>query len=416
MTAELLFERPSHVPANRVVDFDMYAPPGVTEDFHAAWKSLQAPGIPDIIWTPRNGGHWIATRNPLIEEIFADYEHFTSRHNIIPKWAGENVSLLPTNLDPPEHRPFRLLLNSNLAPKTVGAMEQRIHAVAAELIEQFRRDGGCNFTTEYAEILPIKIFLSVMDLPMEDVAQTKLWSEQLLRPKGEVTFEQCIAKFFDYLGPYVDARKGGDGTDMLSRMINGRVEGRALTRDEALQISVQVLIAGLDTVVNFLGFVMLFLARNPSHRRELVDDPKLIPAAIEEMVRRFPIVTVGREVAHDTEWHGVTLKRGEMMMLATPLGGIDERANERAMAVDFHRGSGAHATFGNGHHKCPGAHLARTEIRITIEEWLSRIPEFEIAPGETVTFTGGIVAVVNAVPLVWDAAATKELPIPQIAA
>jgi cytochrome P450 len=100
-----------------------------------------------------------------------------------------------------------------------------------------------------------------------------------------------------------------------------------------------------------------------------------------------------------------------MMMLATPLGGLDERENDRPMEVDFHRHSAAHATFGNGHHKCPGAHLARTELRVTIEEWLRRIPDFEIAPGQIVEFTGGIVAVVNSVPLVWDVASTREVDV-----
>ncbi|HLY56443.1 MAG TPA: cytochrome P450 [Stellaceae bacterium] len=409
MDAGLPAERPPHVPEDRVVDFDMYAPPGVKQDFHAAWKALQAPGVPDVVWTPRNGGHWIATRNRLIDEVFSDHERFSSRVILVPKAIGEQHGLIPTTLDPPEHRPYRTLLNSSMAPKVVGANEPRIRALAAELIEAVRRDGACNFTTAYAEILPIRIFLSMMDLPPGDAAQTKRWCDQMLRPDGSMSFEECMARLFDYLGPYVDARKGGDGDDMLSRMINGRIGDRALTRDEALKLSVQVLIAGLDTVVNFLGFAMLFLARNPAMSRELAGEPELMPAAVEEFLRRFPIVTIGREVARDMEYQGASLRKGEMILTPSVLGGIDERENERPMEVDFHRPTAAHVTFGSGHHKCPGAHLARTEIRVTLEEWLKRIPEFSVAPGKTVEFTGGIVGVVDALPLVWDVETTRSL-------
>jgi cytochrome P450 len=102
------------------------------------------------------------------------------------------------------------------------------------------------------------------------------------------------------------------------------------------------------------------------------------------------------------EFAGVSLKQGDMISTPTPLAGIDERANECPMKVDFHRGNGQHATFGNGPHVCPGANLARNEVRITLEEWLKRIPEFQVAPGQSVQFTGGIAGTVDALPLVWD--------------
>lgn len=401
-----LEHHPAHVPTERVVDFDMYAPPGVAEDFHKAWQTLQAPDLPDIVWTPRNGGHWIATRAAVIAEVMADYERFSNRTIMIPKALGADHNLIPTTLDPPEHRPYRALLNDAMARSVIEPLEGTIRRIAIELIEDVRMKGGCNFTTDYAEAYPIRIFLSLMELPLEDAPRTKYWSDQLLRPDGSMTFEQAMKQLFDYLEPFVDERRGKNGSDMLSRLVNGKVGRRDLTNEEAMKLSAQVLIAGLDTVVNFLGFVMLHLARNPRDRAALAQDRALIPDAVEEFLRRFPIVSIGREINRDIEFHGATLKAGEMIAIPTPLAGLDDRTNENPLAVDFHRASNRHLTFGTGAHLCPGRHLARTEVRITLEEWLRRIPEFSLTPGAVITFTSGIVGVVDTLPLRWDSQAT----------
>lgn len=415
MAAFASVERPAHIPESRVVDFDLYAPPGVRDDFHAAWKTLQAPGMPDIVWTPRNGGHWIVTRNRLIDQVMNDYQKFSSNFIVIPKEATVDNKFLPTMVDLPEHRKYRILMNSSLSPKAVSAAESTIRRIAIKLIETVRQDGRCNFTSDYAELLPIQIFLGMADLPMTDAALLRSWSDQMLRPHPGTDwgddrngFARGARLFFEYLSPVIDARVGGDGDDLLSRLINGQVDGRSLTKHEALQITTQTVIAGVDTVVNFLGFVMHYLATHPKERAELVADPELIPVAVEEMFRRYPIVVIGREVAADIEFEGVQLKQGDMVCTPTPLGGLDETANRCPMDVDLRRESMIHTTFGSGSHKCPGAHLARTEIRITLEEWLGRIPDFSLAPGAEITFTGGVVAVVDALPLVWDAGATTD--------
>jgi cytochrome P450 len=402
-------ERPTHVPPDRVVDFNIYAPAGATSDYHGAWKALQSADVPDLIWTPRNGGHWIATRNRVISEVMADYGHFANTTQVVPKEAGGEYTLLPTTLDPPAHRPYRTLLNSSLAPKVVRELEGRIREISRELIGAVQQAGRCDFIKDYAELFPVRIFFSMVALPVADAPMLKRWSDQMLRPPpgvdwgGDRTgFARGIRLFGEYLEPHVDARMGGSGEDMLTRLVNGQIDGRALTRDEALQLTSQILIAGLDTVVNFLGFAMLHLARHEAHRRELAADPSLIPDAVEELLRRYPIVVIPREVVRDMEFHGVLLKQGELVATPTPLGGIDDHDNERPMEVDFHRTGGEHVTFGNGPHRCPGANLARTEVRITLEEWFAHIPEFEIEPGSAISFTPGGVAVVDALPLVWD--------------
>ncbi|WP_395001360.1 cytochrome P450 [Sphingomonas sp.] len=396
-----LADRPPHVLADHVVDFDMYHPPNVARGFHEAWLTLQEPGVPDMVWTPRNGGHWIATRGDLVAEILDDHTRFSSRVIIVPKADGEHHKMIPTTIDPPEHRPWRQLLNENLDPRAVRRTEADIRAIAVELIEAVRSQGGCDFIAAFASVLPVRIFLKILDLPAEDAPRLKWLSDQVTRPDGSISFQDVIAEFHAYLGRVVDARLGVDHDDMLSRMINGRVEGRALTRYEALQLCSQVLIAGLDTVVNFLGFAMLHLATHLDQRDRLAADPSLIPATVNELLRRYPIVTIGREARADVEFGGVTVKAGEMVMAPTPLHGMDARVNDHPLDVDIDRRGGAHSTFGNGDHRCPGAHLARTELTISIEEWLARVPGLRLSPGAAVCFKGGIVGCVESLPLVW---------------
>jgi cytochrome P450 len=190
--------------------------------------------------------------------------------------------------------------------------------------------------------------------------------------------------------------------DVLSRIVTGEVDGVRLTREQCLAIAPQILIAGLDTVVNFLSFAMLFLARSPGHRRELLDHPQRITAAVEELLRRFPLVVAARVIARDTEIGGVTLREGDMIVLPTLLHGLDERSNPDPLRVDFMRIGVEHSTFGRGPHHCPGSFLARAEVRITIETWLRRIPQFELAPRTEIRYRGGVVPAISALPLVWD--------------
>jgi len=403
-----LAPRPDHVPLERCIDFDIYQPLQPGKDFQESWKALQDSTLPDVVWTAHNGGHWLVLRGRLVSQVLSDYANFSNHTVLVPKeTAGEAYRLLPLSLDPPAHAPFRNLLSNGLSPKAVSAAEAAIRTLTIRLIEGFRAQGHCNFTHDFAEQLPIRIFMQIVNLPPADMPRLKYLADQFTRPDGSMEFKEVRTNFQAYIAPIIRQRRGGDGTDMLSRMINGQVDGRALTDEEAANLCIQVLVGGLDTVVNFMGFVMLYLARDAAARQQLAAQPDQIRVAINELARRFPLVTVGREVTHDFVFEGVPLKKGEMIVAPTLLHGLDERENPEPLKVDFKRAEVKHSTFGSGSHTCPGAHLARTETRILIEEWLQRIPEFGLAPGAEITYTGGIVGSVNALPLVWDVATTR---------
>lgn len=396
--------RPDHVPPERVVDWDIYQPANVAQGLHAAWKGLQDRTPHDVVWTPCNGGHWIAVRGRALVDVMSDYATFSSRLQIVPRAIAEQLTFIPATLDPPAHRGYRALLNPAFTPKRVAGHEPRVRSLAIELIESFAADGHCNFTTAYAEQLPIRIFLAMADLPQSDAPRLKHLGDQITRPDGSMTFAEAIAALEAYIGPIIEARRRAPGDDLLSNVFNGTIDGRALSGEECLRMGVELLLAGIDTVVNFLGFVMLFLARNPAHRRELVADPARIPDAVEELLRAHGVLTVARGVTRDLEFHGAPLKAGELIAVPTMLHGLDERENACPMTVDFGRRSHRHSAFGQGPHHCVGAPLARLELRVTLEEWLRRIPDFEVAPGAVIEQQSGIVGCVRALPLVWRVA------------
>jgi len=359
-----LAQRPAHVEASRVFDIDVYRPAGFESDFHGAWKRLHDSDLPELVWTPRNGGHWVAIRGRLIGEMFADYERFSNRVAGVPKEVGELLRFIPNNIE---------------------------------------------FKRAYAEILPIHIFLNMIDLPLKDAPYLMSIATRVIRPTGVQDVDEAMRAFADYLLPWIEKRRGASGADLMTRMINGCVGSRPVSQQEAIDLCVQVLLGGLDTVLNFLGFAMLFMARSPEHRKVLIAEPALVPAAVDELLRRYPVITMAREVRYDMEYAGVQMKKGEMVALPSPLHGLDEQVNAQPLTVDFARSSSDHSTFGNGPHKCPGMFLAKAELRITLEEWLARIPEFEVKGGVDIEYAGGVVSGLTSLPLVWDVTTTRDL-------
>lgn len=396
-------EAPAHVPADRIVDIDIYMPPALeTAGFHKAWSDLCA-NNPAVVWTPRNEGHWIALGGEALQDVQSDPDRFSSRIIVLPKSVGEMHGLIPTTIDPPEHRPYRQLLNAHLNPAAIRGASESIRATAIELIESFAANGHCNFTAQYAEQFPIRVFMALVGIDASEAPKIRHWAECMTRPGMPMTFDEAKAVFFDYVGPLVDARRGGSGEDMISAMINADLgSGRVLTRDEALSIVTQVLIAGLDTVVNVLGFIMRELAENPALRADLKQRGADITPIVHELFRRFGLVSIAREVRHDiADFHGVPLKAGDMIAIPTQVHGLDPRVNPDPLTIDPARKRARHSTFGSGPHMCPGQELARKEVAITLEEWLKRIPDFALGQGSDLSPVPGIVGALRRVELVW---------------
>lgn len=393
---------PAHVPPELVFDFDIYNPPGAEIDFHGALKRLHDENYPDIFWSTANGGHWVATRGEDIHKIFADYQNFSSRSLTVPASSAPPFPLFPIFADPPEHGLYRALLNPSFSPKAVASLEARARALAVKLVEDLRPRGRCDFVIDFAQHLPIEVFMSIVDVPAGDRHDLLEWAEGMVRPKRPEDVHVTIQKIFAYAAGKIADRRAQPGDDLISKFTRSAVNGRPLTDQEIIGMVSLVLIGGMDTVVTAMSFAALFLARSPTHRRQLVDNPALIPKAVDELLRRFPIVNQGRCVARDLVYKNVPFKAGDMILLPTTLHGLDERAFPNPLEVNFNRPTPMHSTFGNGPHRCPGSNLGRTEIKVFLEEWLKRIPDFHLQPGEKISMRSGVNGTVYGLPLAWE--------------
>lgn len=401
--------KPDHVPVDRVHEIDMYALDGIEEGYHEAWKRVQDSGVPDLIWTPFTGGHWIATNGDAVREVYSDPTRFSSEVIFLPKEAGEKYQMVPTRMDPPEHTPYRKALDKGLSLAQIRKIEGKVREVANSLIDGFKSRGECDFAAEYANIFPVQVFMALADLPMEDAPTLTRYAVMMTRPEGSTpeemgaVLEAGNAGFFAYVEPIINARRGGDGDDLITIMVNAEINGEVITHEKALGMISLLLLGGLDTVVNFLSFMMIHLAQCPEVTAELREDNLKLRRSAEEMFRRFPVVSEARMVAIDQEYRGVELKKGDMILLPTVLHGLDESENPDPWKLNLDRRGISHSTFGGGPHRCAGLHLARLEVIVTLEEWLSRIPAFGLKEGAKPVYHSGIVAAVENVPLTWSA-------------
>lgn len=403
-----LAARPAHVPPERVFDFDLFNLPGAQDDIQLAMRAWQQ-NCPDIFWTPRNGGHWVVTRAEDIARMHQDWRHFSNDSYLIPKKPPELPKELPLECDPPRHTELRKPLTVALMPKQVHALEDKIRALAIELIEGVRARGSCEFVDEIGQALPISIFLDLANLPRADRHFLQgIAHETVHSPTQELRFAG-YAKLYDYLGAVVRERRIRPGDDLISKIVNVSDGGERISEADAFSYASLVLLGGLDTVASLLGLVIRFLAREDGIRREIIanlDDEAFMRSAAEELMRRHGVAVTARLVVEDIPLKGADLKAGEMVCVLHPLSGLDERFIPDPLTLDLRRPPvNTHTIFSGGPHVCPGSVLARRELVIFLQEWLRRIPDFDLAPGTQPTTTTAAVCCLHDLHLVWPVAA-----------
>jgi len=398
----LMAERPPHVAPECVVDFDYFNPPGMDrgEDVFTALGHLH--DGPDIAWTPRNGGHWIATRAEDMRWIRSEPLLFSRKESVVP--AGMMHDLMPpTNIDPPYHARFRAVLNPFFTPAAVARLEDGIRAATVELIEGFAAKGGCDFVEEFARIMPVNVFLSLLQLPTERREQFLEWGRGYINAPDNESKDRAAAAIAQFLTGVLDERESNPGDDLFSAIAAWRRNPRFQSEAEVIGMAMVSFLAGLDTVTGLLNFTALHLATHPEARRRLVEEPAIVPRAAEEYIRRHGLSNSGRLITEDVTRKGAAMKQGEILLVVDALCSLDERAYPNAAEIDFDRDNTVHDTFGNGVHRCVGEHLARLELRVFLEEWMKRIPDFRLDPANPPVTYSGVVIGVSRLGLVWDA-------------
>lgn len=397
---------PAHIPEDRVIDFDLYYGPEVNGDPYLNFSKFH--DGPDIFYTPRNGGHWVTTRARIAREIMEDSSRFSVDAEFNPRLEEDGPRLIPAQVDPPIHTKYRKLLNRPLSPAAVANMADSIQAVSQELIESVRPAGGCDFFSQISQHFPIAIFMKMADLPFSDRHELIRIADQITHDPTPGAHVAGIAQLADYLRPTVIERRLNPGEDLISTIASVEIDGEIPPIDDIIDLVTNIVLGGLDTVVSGLAFIIGYLARNPEKYESLVDGSANLKSAVEEMLRVFGVANMERCAISDMELHGVNLKKFDRFIIIPAMYNVDPDLHPDPLQVDFGRTQRSHMTFGAGPHHCAGAHLARLEIRIFLEEWIKAFPEFGLAPGETITTIGGFVLQPTLVPLAWDVSKTHR--------
>ncbi|MDG2003797.1 MAG: cytochrome P450 [Novosphingobium sp.] len=370
---------PSHVPPELVFDFDFFTPPDAADDIQLAWKKLHEVA-PDIFWTPRNGGHWVATRGEDIREVQTNYRRYSQRVMTIPA-AAQTFRILPANADPPEHEDYRKIIIPAFLPKVVDGLEAGIRENARELIGEIAPRGACEFIEDFARQLPIITFLKFADLPQGDRKLLVDLADAIMHGSDESRAAEAQQEMTDYVARLIEQRRRNPGGDVISMVVTANIGDRPINDEEVFGLVRLILFGGLDTLTSLVGFIWRFLATHPEHCRDLVDHPELRRNAFEELIRRHGVVNTARFITDDCTYKGIAFNKGDMIQIPNSLHGLDERITPDPLTVDFRRTHVQHAAFGGGPHICPGVWLAKREIEVSLDVWLDLIPEFSLAPG-----------------------------------
>jgi len=397
MTTDSLSAIPDHVPADRVVEYDYTGDARVEEqnDFQLGLHTLHG-NAPDVFYSPRNGGFWMVTRHDMMAKVLSDTEHFSNRVLEIPRIYSDNV-MIPLNLDPPDHLPFRMVLMRHFSPATIRRMEPGIREWANRLIDKVIERGECEFGEEVGAAFPVSVFMQLVGWPLERFEEFRKVVHEFFRPDiAPADRVQVQSQIIAIVAEYFELRRHEPGDDLFSKLVNEQVRGRPLTTEELHSIGFLLFIAGLDTVANTLGFSFNYLAQREDIQERLASNPDEISEFVEESLRRFSIVQQPRIVKKDVEMFGVQFKVEDMVVCSLPAAGVDDRANPAPEKFDIDREERKHLAFSTGPHTCVGNILARAEMRILTEEWVRRIPRFHRKPGtEPIIRTGGVAALHN---------------------
>lgn len=408
----------AQAPQHLVTDFDVYDPTiaGEVDRFNEKIDELAAMG--PVVYSTAHGGHWIVTHYKEAHSVLRDTTTFSSYPNNLYD-AGDG-KFIPVELDPPQHTAYRQVLLPLFSPTRMRALEPEIRATVNRLIDGFAARGSAEFISEFAHELPASVFLSLMGWPVEDAAMFSEATNINMFGKPGLTEEENVAvrqqaaqQMFAYFAEVVaDRRARGDRDDITTQIINTPLqtpEGpRQLTDEELCRMLLLLLIAGLHTVQGSLAWSLIHLSKRPDERQRLIDDPSLLPAVVEEMLRIETAVSAGRRVTRDVEMGGVHMKAGDQLIVSLGAVNRDSREFDNPAAVQIDRSPNRHLAFGAGPHRCIGSHLARIEMSITLEELHRRIPDYRVDPSKPTISQATQIRGVLQLPIVF----TPEAPAP----
>lgn len=333
---------------------------------------------------------------------------------------GNDMALVPLEVDGPEHKKWRKLLDPMFSPKRIAHLEESVRALAVELIDNFAATGTAELSEQFCVPLPCLTFLRLVGAPVEDMDFFIEFKNGAVHPKGDTVEEMDAnmmasgAKLLEYFATFLVKRRAEteQAPDIISSLIWSEVEGERLSDLELINILFLMMFAGLDTVTASLSCVFAWLVKHPDERQKLIDDPSLIPAAVEEIMRYESPVPSGIRYSDSEDidlGDGLVIKKGEAIHAVWAAANVDPTAFVDPMTVDFGRARINHIVFASGTHRCLGSHLARLEMKIAVEELLTRLPDIAVAPGDPLVYDNVAVRSVTHFPITFTPKVTAAV-------
>lgn len=397
------FAIPPHVPDALVWNHDINAFARELDDPFVATSRLY--DGPDLIYSPgtaRGNPCWIPTRYQLIHDIFMDAKRFSSEQNIgVNVLLGVDWRLNPLEIDPPAHMAYRQVLQPWFQPSAVKELEAMIRRVARELIAAFEDKGGCEYVDSFASLFPSYVFLELLGLPRSMLPQFFEWEHTFIRSPDIGARIAAARGIKDYLESYLEERRDDPRDDLVSAILSAQIKGRPLDHGEIMGMVMVLYFGGLDTVASSIGWYMRHLAMDRALQVRLRENPDEISGAVDDMLRAYGVVATRRTVTEDLSIGGVEMRKGDFVLMPGYLASRDPRQYDDPHTVDPAR-KARHLTLATGVHNCLGAHLAKREIAIVLEEFLARFDNIRIPEGEHDEWQTEGVWAVTRLPLVWD--------------
>jgi cytochrome P450 len=385
------------------VKVDIYGPQPAMSHWHAIDELREQHRF---FWAEEGQGYWVLTRYEDIREAFQTPEVFCN-HSIVATDPDPAYRFLPSFTDPPIHMAYRRPMNPWFSPGSVAKLEPRLRELARAEVERVAADGRCDYVLSFGDRFPVAGFLASMGLPQDDADFFVSMVHRMDTRKEKDAVEEMMAAWSE-LGGYwrdmlADRRKHprDPDVDFVTMMSRATLNDSPMPDDDIVDIMVTLTIGSLDTLKSQLGWQQWHLATHPDDLARIVADPSLIPSAVEEFLRAYPIVSMARKVTQDVDFHGCPMKKDDMVLLTIQAATRDPRQFPDPEQVIIDRSPNRHIAFGASEHRCLGSHLARCELQLAIEEWVRLIPEFHVDSDEPLLAKGGQVALYE-LPLAWS--------------
>ena len=377
-------------------DWD-HADPAYNQNAHQIWDQLR--GTCPVAHTDRYGGAWLPVTHADVSAIARDTDHFSSEGAVLANRPPreEWVSLAPIGAappitsDPPFHADARRLLLPAFSPQVVAEWQPEIRRLCNELIDNMGNADTVDAAVQYAQNIPVYVIARMLGLPLEDSDYFRETVHMVLEEIGAEFGERqgAFEKLDAYLSMHVQDHIENPKDDLIGFLLNAKIYDQPLSPQHVVGTIILLMVAGIDTTWSSIGSSIWHLAQHPSDLQRMVNEPELLPTAIEELLRMYAPVTMARIVSQDTEIGGCPVKRGESVLLPFPAANRDPEVFPDADKVIIDREENRHVAFGLGIHRCLGSNLARLELRVAVEVFIQRFPKFELADPSSVTWSLG---------------------------